>query len=290
MLVLPFMSCSARLPVYILIAGALFPQSSSLVLFGLYLFGIVIAIISARLMRDSLFSGEDVPFVMELPPYRVPTLRSVVRQMWTRAKQYLQKMGTVILFASIVIWFLGYFPRQDEARKDVDERIAAIEQYNELNAEEKAEQINLINSQFSQMQQEQSYIGRLGKFTEPALRPLGFDWKMSVSLLSGLAAKEVVVSTLGVIYTGDSDDSDEAQARLSERILQEKRADGSPSFTPLVALSFLIFVLIYFPCVATVIAIAKEAGSWKWGAFTVFFSCGLAWLLSFLVYQIGLLL
>ncbi len=290
MLVLPFMSCSARLPVYILIAGALFPSSSSLVLFGLYLFGVAVAIISARLMRDSLFSGEDVPFVMELPPYRVPTLRSVLRQMWTRAKQYLQKMGTVILFASIVIWFLGYFPRQEEARKDFDERIAAIEQYNELSQEEKQEQINLLNSQFSQMQQEKSYIGRLGKFTEPALRPLGFDWKMSISLLSGLAAKEVVVSTLGVIYTGDADDSDEAQERLSQRIAQEKRADGSPSFTPLVAISFLIFVLIYFPCVATVIAIAKEAGSWKWGAFTVIFSCGLAWLLSFAVYQIGLLL
>ncbi len=290
MLVVPFMSCSARLPVYILIAGALFPSSSSTVLFGLYLFGIAIAIISARLMRDTLFSGEDVPFVMELPPYRLPTLRSVLRQMWNRAKQYLQKMGTVILFASIVIWFLGYFPRQDEARKQIDEQIAQVEQSTSLSAEAKAEQTNELNAHFTQMQQEQSYIGRLGKFTEPALRPLGFDWKMSISLLSGLAAKEVVVSTLGVIYTGDSDDSEEAQARLSERILQEKRADGSPSFTPLVALSFLIFVLIYFPCVATVIAIAKEAGSWKWGAFTVIFSCGLAWLLSFLVYQIGMLI
>ncbi len=287
MLVLPFMSCSARLPVYILIAGALFPQYSSLVLFGLYLFGIAVAIISARLMRDTLFSGEDVPFVMELPPYRLPTFRSILRQMWLRAKQYLQKMGTVILFASIVIWFLGYFPRQDEARTQLDKEIAQIEQSTKLSQEEKAEQTSMLNAHFTQMQQEQSYIGRLGKFTEPALSPLGFDWKMSISLLSGLAAKEVVVSTLGVIYTGNNDDSDEATARLSERIKQEQRPDGTPSFTPLVAISFLIFVLIYFPCVATIIAIAREAGSWKWGAFTVIFSCGLAWLLSFLVYQIG---
>ncbi len=287
MLVVPFMSCSARLPVYILIAGALFPSSSSTVLFGLYLFGILTAIISARLMRDTLFSGEDVPFVMELPPYRLPTLRSVLRQMWNRAKQYLQKMGTVILFASIVIWFLGYFPRQDEARELVEQQITQIEESSSLNPKEKKEQTKELNAHFSQMQQEQSYIGRVGKFAEPVLSPLGFDWKMSVSLLSGLAAKEVVVSTLGVIYTGDSNDSEEAQARLRKRILQEKRSDGSPSFTPLVALSFLIFVLIYFPCVATIIAIAKESGSWKWGAFTVIVSCALAWLLSFLVFQIG---
>ncbi len=287
MLVLPFMSCSARLPVYILIAGALFPSSASTVLFGLYLFGILTAVISARIMRDTLFSGEDVPFVMELPPYRMPTLRSVLRQMWNRAKQYLQKMGTVILFASIVIWFLGYFPRQDEAQAKLQQQITQVEQNVSLSEVLKAEQTKELNASFNQMQQEKSYIGRLGKFVEPALSPLGFDWKMSISLLSGLAAKEVVVSTLGVIYTGDGDDSEEAQTLLRERIRQEKRADGSPSFTPLVALSFLIFVLIYFPCVATIIAIAKESGSWKWGAFTVIFSCALAWLLSFLVFQVG---
>ncbi len=286
MLVLPFMSCSARLPVYILIAGALFPNHSSLVLFILYLLGILIAGFVARLMKNNMFVGEEMPFVMELPPYRIPTLRSVLVQMWIRAKQYLQKMGSVILFASIVIWFLGYFPKSEDLLQQKEDRIVMIKQKS-LSEEEKQEAILQIEHDYLRQRQEMSYIGLLGKTIEPALSPLGFDWKMSVSLISGLAAKEVVVSTLGVLYTGDSDDSDEAQERLTEKIRSERKADGSLAFTPLVAISFLIFSLIYFPCVATVVAVAKEAGSWKWGAFIVFFTCGLAWLLSFIVYQIG---
>lgn len=290
MLVLPFMSCSARLPVYILLAGALLPDRAGLVLFALYIIGILIAVVSARLLRDTYFRGEDVPFVMELPPYRMPTMRSVLRHMWSRAQQYLHKMGTVILVASIIIWFLGYFPRQSEAEQALAHGIEQVEQDPLLDESARSEQIAALTAHYEQYHQERSYIGRLGKFTEPIISPLGFDWKMGISLLSGLAAKEVVVSTLGVIYTGNSDDSDEAQQVLSERIRQETRADGSPSFTPLVAFGFMLFVLVYFPCVATIIAIARESGSWRWGALSVIYSCGLAWLLSFAVYQLGQML
>lgn len=290
MLVLPFMSCSARLPVYLLLAGALFPDSAGLVLFGLYLTGILIAAISARLLKGTYFKGEDVPFVMELPPYRLPTSQSVLRHMWSRAKQYLHKMGTVILVSSIIIWFLGYFPRQSEQEQLLHAKLEQIDQDDSLSEEAKQEQKTELEHSFDKYHQEHSWIGRIGHASEPIIRPLGFDWKMGVSLISGLAAKEVVVSTLGVIYTGDPDDSEEAQYQLSQRIKEEKRADGTPSFTPLVGLAFMLFVLIYFPCVATVIAIAKESGSWRWGAFAIVYSCTLAWVVAFLVYQIGSLL
>lgn len=287
MLVLPFMSCSARLPVYLLLAGALFADKAGLVLFALYIIGVGIAIISARVLRATHFKGEDIPFVMELPPYRMPTAKAILRHMWTRAEQYLQKMGTVILLASIIVWFLGYFPRQDKAEQTMLTQIERLESNTSLTEEAKADSIAILEHSYNQYHQENSWIGRMGKAVEPAIAPLGFDWKMGISLLSGLAAKEVVVSTLGVIYMGDGDDSEEATQKLSDRIASEKRADGSPSFTKLNSFGFMLFVLIYFPCVATVIAIGRESGSWKWGAFSIIYSCALAWLLSFLVYQIG---
>lgn len=252
MLINPLMSCSARLPVYVLLVGAFFPHNGSFVLLGLYGTGILLAVVMARLFRRFLFNEEDVPFVMELPPYRMPTFKSIMIHMWEKAKQYLKKMGGVILVASIIIWFLGYFPTQstDKALPD---------------------------------QQQNSYIGQLGQAIQPALAPLGFDWKISVSLLTGMAAKEVVVSTLSVLYTGEAEES---QA-LTDRLKQDTYADGSPVFTPLVALSLMLFTLIYFPCIATVVAIAKEAGSWKWGLFVVVYTCLLAWLVSFIVFQTG---
>lgn len=287
MLVLPFMSCSARLPVYLLLAGALFPGSAALVLFGLYLAGIAIAILSARVLRGTYFKGEDIPFVMELPPYRMPTMRSVLRHMWTKAQQYLRKMGSIILLASVAVWFLGYFPRQTKMEESVQRQIEVLEADPLLSAEERSARTAELEANLLQYHQENSYIGRLGKAVEPIIAPLGFDWKMGVSLLSGLSAKEIVVSTLGVIYTGNPDDGDEATQVLSERIVSERRADGSPSFTPLVALGFMLFVLIYFPCVATVIAIGRESGSWGWAAFSVVYSIVLAWVVAFATYQIG---
>lgn len=282
MLVNPLMSCSARLPVYVLLAGAFFPKQAGLVLFSLYLTGIVLAVLMARLFRRFLFSGEDVPFVMELPPYRKPTVRSILIHMWEKARQYLKKMGGVILVASIIIWFLGYFPRTTENTPMYEAEIAKIEA-TVTDAEIQAEQIAEIERIHSIEQQENSYIGKIGKAIQPVLSPMEFDWKMSVSLLTGMAAKEVVVSTMGVLYTGDSED----EAGLSERLVSERDAEGNLIITPLVALAFLFFVLIYFPCVATVVAVTKESGSWKWGAFLVVYTCVLAWVVSFLVHFVG---
>lgn len=282
-LVLPFMSCSARLPVYILFAGVLFPNYSALVLLSMYVIGIIIAVLSARLLQSVHFKKEDTPFVMELPPYRMPTSKSILIHMWSRAWQYLRKMGTVILLASISVWFLGYFPRNEVVDKQFAEQIEIIEN---SNLDQKTKDLQKFEAEkvHNIKHQEQSYIGRMGKLSEPIIEPLGFDWKMGVSLMSGLVAKEIVVSTMGVIYTGDGS---EDNAVLSEKILTEKRADGSNSFTPLIAFSFMLFVLIYFPCTATIIAIAKEAGSWKYGLFSIFYSCTLAYIVSLLVYQIG---
>lgn len=281
-LINPLMSCSARLPVYVLLAGAFFPNHAGLVLFSLYLTGILLAVIMARLFRKFLFGGEDLPFVMELPPYRKPTIRSIIIHMWEKAKQYLKKMGGVILVASVIIWFLGYFPRHTKNTPAFEESIAKIEQ-TVVDPTQQTEQIAEVERLQAIDQQENSYIGKLGKAVQPVLSPMGFDWKMSVSLLTGMAAKEVVVSTMGVLYTGDSED----EAGLSERLLTEKDADGNLVISSLVALSFLFFVLIYFPCVATVVAVIKESGSWKWGAFLVFYTCVLAWIVSFLVHFIG---
>lgn len=282
MLIVPFMSCSARLPVYILFVSAFFPKRGSLALLGLYAAGILIAILSSILFRKKLFPEEDTPFVMELPPYRMPTFKSVMIHMWDRSRQYLQKMGGPILIASIIIWFLGYFPQHSEQKTAFDTRIAEIEALSVDDAE-KADLISGAEHQWNSEHQVNSYIGRIGRFIEPVMRPLGFDWKISVSLLSGMAAKEIVISTMGVLYTGDSDDQQSLQARLQ----QESYPDGSPVFTPLVVIAFLLFVLIYFPCIATIAAIKEESHSWKWAFFSVIYSTGLAWIVAFFVFQIG---
>ena len=282
MLVTPLMSCSARLPVYVLITGALFPKNASFVLLSLYVTGVILAVILARVFKRAFFNEEDVPFVMELPPYRMPTGKSILLHMWEKAKQYLHKMGGIILVASIIIWFLGYFPRETSRTSEFKQQIASIEN-TQISPEEKAKQLQEIEHQMAMDHQENSYIGRIGQIISPVMEPLGFNWKISVSLLSGMAAKEIVVSTLSVLYTG-SDDSEQA---LTERLLQEKNPDGTDVFTPLVGLSLMLFVLLYFPCIATVTAIVNESHSWKWGAFVILYTCCLAWVVSFLVYQIG---
>jgi ferrous iron transport protein B len=254
MLVNPLMSCSARLPVYVLFTSAFFPQKASLVMLALYGTGILLAVLMARLFKRFLFNEEDVPFVMELPPYRMPTAKSILIHMWEKGKQYLRKMGGIILAASILIWFLGYFPLRSEQED-------------------------------ASIRQRESYIGQIGQAVQPVLAPLGFDWKISVSLLTGMAAKEVVVSTLSVLYTGNAEE--EEMQTLTNRIRQDASPDGSPVFTPLTALSLMLFVLIYFPCIATVTAIARESRSWKWGLFVILYTCSLAWLVSFAVYQTG---
>ena len=243
MLVNPLMSCSARLPIYLLLVGAFFPNNASLVLFSIYVIGIVLAVVMARLFSKFLVKGDDTPFVMELPPYRMPTAKSIFRHTWEKGAQYLKKMGGIIMIASIIIWFLGYYPNHD-AYETVAE------------------------------QQENSYIGQLGRGIEPVIKPLGFDWKLGIGLLSGVGAKELVVSTLGVLY---ADDPDADSVSLAERI----------PITPLVAFCYMLFVLIYFPCIAAIAAIKQESGSWKWALFAACYTTGLAWLVSFAVYQIG---
>jgi ferrous iron transport protein B len=226
---------------------------------------------------------------MELPPYRMPTAKAILRHMWDKSSQYLRKMGGIILVASIIIWFLEYFPQDKERNVRYDSQIAAIErQYKNL--PDKEEEMQRLISDIERVKrmehQKNSYIGRIGRFSEPLVRPLGFDWKISVSLLSGMAAKEIVVSTLAVLYVGDGDNTD----ALKTRLVKEVREDDRPVFTPLIAISLLLFVLIYFPCIATVAAIKNESGSWKWAVFVVCYTTALAWIVSFLVYQFGSML
>ncbi len=307
MLINPFMSCSARLPVYILIIGAFFPEYAGTVLFSIYFFGILMAILISILFKNLFFRTDEVPFVMELPPYRVPTIKSTIRHMWYKGSQYLKKMGGIILIASIIIWALGHFPRKTEFSQDFEGKITQLncqlyqtdpENFGDLQAynnrrNDILQQLEFARLEMESERQENSFIGRIGHFIEPALRPLGFDWKMGISLLSGVAAKEIVVSTMGVIYQPDPG-IPETRENLSERLRNQQhrigKKAGQPVFTPVVALSFLLFILIYFPCVAVIAAIKNESGTWKWAVFTILYTTTLAWFLSFLVYQAGNLL
>ena len=243
MLVNPLMSCSARLPIYLVLIGAFFPGKASLILLSIYAIGILLAVLMARIFTKFLVKGDDTPFVMELPPYRMPTAKVVLRHTWEKGKQYLKKMGGIIMVASIIIWFLGYYPNHDAYATQAE-------------------------------QQENSYIGQLGKAIEPALEPLGFDWKMGIGILSGVGAKELIVSTLSVLYTNDGDLD---TVNLSERL----------PITPLVAYCYMLFVLIYFPCIATLAAIRQESRSWKWPVFAAVYTTVLAWIVAFAVHQIG---
>ena len=245
--IIPFISCSARLPIYIILIGTFFSGHSSLVMLGLYLLGIIVAMITALLMRKVLFKRDETPFVMELPPYRIPTLKATISHMWTRCAQYLRNIAGMILVASIVVWALGYFPRHEEKENN-------LQQY------------------------EHSYIGRVGQFCEPAFEPLGLDWKASVSLLSGIAAKELMVSTLGVLYSNNAENNSPAQLK--------QNLTKSGDFTSPSVLALLVFTLLYMPCVGTIAAIGSESG-WKWAAASAIYSTAVAWLCAFAVYHIA---
>lgn len=294
MLITPFMSCSARLPVYILILGAFFPEHAGNLLFAIYFVGILLAIGTALLFKKTIFNAEDLPFVMELPPYRMPTLRSTLIHMWHKGSQYLKKMGGVILVAVIFVWALGYYPRNVNYSKNYNATIEILAQKrnNPNTPRRTVDSLNIaihqIELEMEAERQANSYLGRIGKFIEPAIRPLGFDWKMGVSLLSGVAAKEIVVSTLGVLYQTDPDSDDGSLAqKLRNETHQTGKFAGEVVFTKVTALAFLIFILVYFPCVAVISAIKNESGSWKWAIFTIVFTTTLAWLLAFMVYQLG---
>jgi len=288
MLAIPFMSCSARLPVYVLLISAFFTKNQGLILISIYLIGILMAVLTTLLVKKLILKGEDAPFVMELPPYRIPTLKNTTIHMWHKAVQYLKKMGTVILLASIIIWALGYFPQNIDYSTDYDKQIENIKTDFTLNASVKNEKIAEIDFLQKSEKMEKSYIGQLGHFVEPIIRPLGFDWKIGVSLITGLAAKEIVVSTMGVLYqTADDEDGNIGlQKKLKEQIFTSGDRVGEKVFNPLVAYTLMIFVLIYFPCVAAIAAIKKEANL-KWAMFVVFYTTSLAWLVSLIVYQVG---
>ena len=259
MLVLPFMSCSARLPIYIMVTGTFFAlKYRSMVMISLYVVGIIMAVIVSRIFSRHLVGKEDTPFVMELPPYRFPTSKAIMRHTWEKGKQYLKKMGSIILTASIIVWALGYFPHNDSLTQ--------------------------------QQQQEQSYIGRIGKAIEPVFRAQGFSWKLDVSLVAGVGAKEIVASTMGELYNGGDDVADDSVAddgHKYDQVRSQMEADG---LTPLVAYAYLLFILLYFPCFATIAAIKNESGTWKWAIFTALYTTGVAWLVSALFYQVARLI
>ena len=324
-LINPFMSCSARLPVYVLVAGAFFPDNAATVIFSMYVLGIVAAIASGKLFSRTILKGMSKPFVLELPPYQRPTLRSLVLHTWERGYLFIQKMGTVILVGSVIIWVLGYFPRDVHVERDYQkERITLVEDYDyqminlgtkfnksvqkdrqeyhsEMIAYESSSSYQELHHQFKLLQEElqskeaqelyslrqqeigditeQKWIGRVGKIFEPIVRPLGFTWRESVALITGFVAKEIVVSTYGVLF-GVGEDVDEG----SQGVISGLRSSG---MTPLVALSFLVFTLLYTPCLATVAAIKRETGTWAYTIFSIVYSLGLAYLLAFGVSYFG---
>ena len=270
-LINPFMSCSARLPVYVLLVGTFFERHAALVILGLYCLGVVVAMVTARLLRKFKFTTDVTPFVMELPPYRIPTLKASLRHTWGKGQQYLKKMGGVILVASIIVWALNYFPIHDRQATVADADDA---------------QLTTAISDDSQIDvHRDSYLEMAGKIVNPVMEPLGFHWRASVAALAGIPAKEIVVSTLGVLYTGDEEIDDSS---LSARLTAVNPATGTADFSAASALSFMIFILLYCPCIATVAAIVKETNSWKYGAFSVVYNTLLAWLVALAAYHIAL--
>jgi len=264
MMIIPFMSCSARLPVYVVLISAFFPRYSALVFIGIYLLGIAVAILSSRLLNRTVFKRKETPFVMELPPYRMPVLKNSLLHMWDKASQYLKKIGGTILLAVVLIWALEYFPRNGKIG------------------------VNAPVQNVSQM--EQSYLGRIGHFIEPVIRPLGFDWRMGVSLIAGIPAKEIVIGTMAVLYGTENDQhkNELLQTRLQNQRYEYGPRRGEPVFNQAAALAFLVFVLLYFPCIAAIAAIKRESGSWKYALFTVFYTTSAAWIGAFLTYHLAI--
>lgn len=267
-LINPFMSCSARLPVYVLLVGTFFSRHASLVFLGLYLTGILVAVLTARLLRRFWFKTDETPFVMELPPYRIPTLKASLRHMWGKGEQYLKKMGGIILVASIIVWALNYFPLHSEysSTPSTEAMLAGDDSKIDTSRD--------------------SYLEMIGKAVNPVMEPIGFHWRTTVAAIAGAPAKEIVVSTLGVLYTGNEEIDDKS---LSARLTAPNPVTGKPDFTPASALSLMVFVLLYFPCMATVTAIVRETGSWKYGAFSVIYNTIVAWIVAWIVYNVALL-
>ena len=283
MMILPFMSCSAKLPVYILMISAFFPENPVLILFGIYMFGIILALIISSFFSKTILKQREAPFVMELLPYRKPTTKLLLTYTWDRGKEYLKKIGGVILIGSIIIWLLGYFPKNIDYSKDYQALISAETKLEEPNIEK----IHELEFQKRSEEHEKSYIGKIGHFIKPVMKPLGFDWKMSVSILAGIAGKEITVSTMGVLYQADDDlETGSLQNKLKAETYAFGEKAGEKVYNPAVALAFILFILIYFPCIATISAIWKES-KLKWAIFSGIYTTSIAWLVSFAAYQIA---
>ncbi len=282
MMIIPFMSCGAKLPVYVLLIGAFFtPQMAGNVLFGVYLFGVFIAVISALLLKKTMFKGESEPFVMELPPYRMPTFKSIFVQAKIKAEMYLRKAGTIILLASLIIWVASSYPYNKQLLHDYKSKVEIVNTSDIFNDNQKKQLLNELKYKEASSQLEYSFAGRAGKLFEPLIAPLGFDWRIGIALVTGLAAKEVVVSTLGTIYS--LGETDESSVDLRQKLQED------PHFNKATALSLMVFVLLYIPCVAAIAVFRKEAGSWKIVGIYSVYAMSVAWLASFVVYRIGLL-
>jgi ferrous iron transport protein B len=288
-LITPFMSCSARLPVYIILAGAFFGVRAGSVIFGIYILGIILSIITGRIFRSTLLKGVDAPFVMELPPYRIPMIKSLLIHMWDRSKLFLKKMGGIILVGSVVVWALSAFPRNipysinyalemDRVKTSFQTEIeTAHEPEKAILTQQRDLAVAKLARDMKAEHAEKSFMGRIGKVVAPIFEPLGIDWRGSVALLTGFVAKEIVVSTMGILYAADGNEDSEAL----------KNALLSSDMTPLGALAMMVFVLLYMPCLATLAAIRRETASWKWMTFSISYSTILAWTAAFIVYQGG---
>lgn len=272
-LINPFMSCTARLPIYVLLVGTFFSRHAALMFMLIYLTGIAVAMLTARMLRKFYFKADETPFVMELPPYRIPTLKASLRHMWGKGEQYLKKMGGVILVASIIVWALNYFPLHNEQSSAITPQGTGVV----ANEDTDDSAINPATD---------SYLEMMGKAVNPVMEPLGFHWRATVATLAGIPAKEIVVSTLGVLYTGNEEIDD---ASLASRITAPNPITHKPDFTAASALSFIIFILLYCPCIATVTAIVRETGSWRYGAFSVLYNTAVAWIVAWIAYRMMLL-
>lgn len=288
-LITPFMSCSAKLPVYIVLAGGFFGVKAGTVIFGIYLTGIVLSILTGRIFRSTIFKGADAPFVMELPPYRMPMLKSLMIHMWERSKIFIKRMGGIILIGSIIIWGMANFPRAATVVSEFKAQTAAVQQafeqqlseapqsQKEILVQQHTRVLADLEQQYQSKVTSQSILGHIGRFISPVFSPIGVDWRGGIALLSGFVAKEIVISTLGVLYSVTDDQTSGAL----------ESALRNAGMTPLSALSMMIFVLLYLPCLGTVTAIRRETGSIKWMFFSIFYSTSVAWILAFITYQGG---
>jgi ferrous iron transport protein B len=288
-LVAPLMSCSARLPVYTLLIAACIPdikvlgfvKLAGLTMLSMYLLGIIVALLMAWLFKKTLLKGETPMLIMELPPYKRPLLKTVLQHMWDRSRMFLRRAGTVILGINILLWFLATYPKGAEIEKEFSARRAAVTdtaQLAELSKEESGAKLR------------NSFAGHMGRAIEPVIAPLGFDWKMGIGIISSFAAREVFVSTMSTVYNVGNDDSDAGTKTLAENLRAQKRTDGSAVYTPLVAVTLMVFYVLAMQCASTVVVVRRETNSWKWPVFQWLYMGALAWVLAFITYQGGRLL